>query len=254
MKRVKELATHIKNGERDSANCLLDNIYKENECRAYCVALEKILLTQVAQELNDTVRGFYIDTEKLNTALFSDNPPTRKTVFDSFRDILAESKKEDMEIAFVKAVSYINENLTDSQLCVSSVAEYTGKNERELSELFRKKEGITAGEYINKKRVEKSLYYLQNDETIASASKKSGFSSSETYIRVFKKHMSMTCIEYINNLRLEKSVEQFEQGNTSILDVSLSVGFHNLSYFSKTYKEIIGNLPTNDLKSSQQLE
>ena len=43
------------------------------------------------------------------------------------------------------------------------------------------------------------------------------------FMRFFKKHMSMTCVEYINNLRLEKAVELFEQGETSILDVSLSV-------------------------------
>ncbi len=57
------------------------------------------------------------------------------------------------------------------------------------------------------------------------------------FMRFFKKHMDMTCIEYINNMRLEKSVEQFEQGNTSILDVSLSVGFHNLSYFHRAFKK-----------------
>lgn len=57
------------------------------------------------------------------------------------------------------------------------------------------------------------------------------------FMRFFKKHMNMTCIEYINNLRLEKSVEQFEQGNTSILDVSLSVGFNNLSYFHRAFKK-----------------
>ena len=57
------------------------------------------------------------------------------------------------------------------------------------------------------------------------------------FMRFFKKHMNMTCIEYINNLRLEKSVELFEQGNTSILDVSLSVGFHNLSYFHRAFKK-----------------
>lgn len=56
------------------------------------------------------------------------------------------------------------------------------------------------------------------------------------FMRFFKKHMNMTCIEYINNLRLEKAVEMFEQGNTSILDVSLSVGFHNLSYFHRAFK------------------
>lgn len=57
------------------------------------------------------------------------------------------------------------------------------------------------------------------------------------FMRFFKKHMNMTCVEYINNLRLEKSVELFEQGNTSILEVSLSVGFHNLSYFHRAFKK-----------------
>ena len=57
------------------------------------------------------------------------------------------------------------------------------------------------------------------------------------FMRFFKKHMNMTCVQYINNVRLEKSVEQFERGNTSILDVSLSVGFHNLSYFHRAFKK-----------------
>ena len=57
------------------------------------------------------------------------------------------------------------------------------------------------------------------------------------FMRFFKKYMNMTCIEYINNLRLEKAVELFEKGNTSILDVSLSVGFHNLSYFHRAFKK-----------------
>ena len=57
------------------------------------------------------------------------------------------------------------------------------------------------------------------------------------FMRFFKKHMSMTCVEYINNLRLEKSVELFEKGNSSILEVSLSVGFRNLSYFHRAFKK-----------------
>lgn len=57
------------------------------------------------------------------------------------------------------------------------------------------------------------------------------------FMRFFKKHMSMTCVEYINNLRLQKAVELFEQGETSILEVSLSVGFRNLSYFHRAFKK-----------------
>lgn len=63
------------------------------------------------------------------------------------------------------------------------------------------------------------------------------------FMRFFKKHMNMTCVEYINNLRLEKAVELFEQGNTSVLDVSLSVGFHNLSYFHRAFKKKYGMTP-----------
>ncbi len=68
------------------------------------------------------------------------------------------------------------------------------------------------------------------------------------FMRFFKKHMNMTCIEYINNVRLEKAVELFEQGNTSILDVSLSVGFHNLSYFHRAFKNKYGMTPRSFIK------
>lgn len=72
------------------------------------------------------------------------------------------------------------------------------------------------------------------------------------FMRFFKKHMGMTCIEYINNLRLEKSVELFEQGNTSILEVSLSVGFHNLSYFHRAFKKKYHMTPLSFIKELRQ--
>lgn len=71
------------------------------------------------------------------------------------------------------------------------------------------------------------------------------------FMRFFKKHMSMTCVEYINNLRLEKAVELFEQGETSILDVSLSVGFHNLSYFHRAFKKKYHMTPLSFIKELQ---
>ncbi len=192
MKRVNELTKLIKNGEKSKASSLLDNIYNENECHAYSVALEKILLTETAKELNDSVGGFYIDTEKLKAALFSDNPPTRKTVFDSFRDILCDAAKEDGERAYKKAICYIKQNLTDSQLSVDKVSEYVGVTEKNLIKFFRQYEGKTVGEYISSQRIKLSLSYLENGETVAQTYKKCGFSASETYIRAFKKCMGTT--------------------------------------------------------------
>ena len=68
------------------------------------------------------------------------------------------------------------------------------------------------------------------------------------FMRFFKKHVNMTCVEYVNNVRLEKAVELFEQGNTSILEVSLSVGFHNLSYFHRAFKNKYGMTPRSFIK------
>lgn len=74
------------------------------------------------------------------------------------------------------------------------------------------------------------------------------FFSEYHFMRFFKKHMNMTCVEYINNLRLEKAVELFEQGNTSILDVSLTVGFHNLSYFHRAFHKKYHMTPLSFMK------
>ena len=72
--------------------------------------------------------------------------------------------------------------------------------------------------------------------------------SEYIFLRFFKKHMNMTCVEYLNNLRLEKAVELLEDENASILDVSLSVGFRNLSYFHRAFKKKYHMTPGEFLK------
>ena len=71
------------------------------------------------------------------------------------------------------------------------------------------------------------------------------------FMRFFKKHMHMTVIEYLNNLRMEKAVELFEQGYTSIIEVSMSVGFHSLSYFHKVFREKFSITPKQFLQQLQ---
>lgn len=65
------------------------------------------------------------------------------------------------------------------------------------------------------------------------------------FMRFFKKYMGMSCFDYIKNLRLEKAAELLEQGFLSTMEVSLSVGFHNLSYFYREFKKKYGMTPKN---------
>ena len=103
-----------------------------------------------------------------------------------------------------------------------------------------RKENASADTRVSSDKLKQVLDYIElhyaEPITVSELAKLCYFSDYH-FMRFFKKHMSMTCVEYINNLRLEKSVELFEKGNFSILDVSLSVGFHNLSYFHRAFKK-----------------
>lgn len=63
------------------------------------------------------------------------------------------------------------------------------------------------------------------------------------FMRFFKKYIGMSCLDYIKNLRLEKAAELLEQGTLSTLEISLSAGFHNLSYFHREFKKKYGMTP-----------
>ena len=102
-------------------------------------------------------------------------------------------------------------------------------------------------EYKDRKKDILDILYANGRVSVPELAKMCYFSEYH-FMRFFRKHMNMTCVEYINNLRLEKAVELFEQGNSSILDVSLSVGFHNLSYFHRAFKKKYNMTPLTFMK------
>lgn len=63
------------------------------------------------------------------------------------------------------------------------------------------------------------------------------------FCSVFKKEIGLTFINYLNNYKIEKSKELLKNPNMSLLDVSLSVGYNNQSYFSTVFKKITSKTP-----------
>ena len=63
------------------------------------------------------------------------------------------------------------------------------------------------------------------------------------FMRFFKRCTGVSCGEHIKSLRLEKAAERFSEGETDILEVALSVGFHNLSYFYRACRGKYGITP-----------
>lgn len=65
----------------------------------------------------------------------------------------------------------------------------------------------------------------------------------EYFCRIFKKTIGKTPIEYQNECRIRIADLLLKQGNMSIKEISQSVGFEDVSYFSRVYKKIKGVSP-----------
>lgn len=57
------------------------------------------------------------------------------------------------------------------------------------------------------------------------------------FIRFFKSEIGMTCTEYINLFRVSKAADLLLNTSLSVTNVALEVGFENISYFIKKFKE-----------------
>ncbi len=67
--------------------------------------------------------------------------------------------------------------------------------------------------------------------------------------REFHKITSMTIVEYINALRCKEAKRLISEGQ-GVAAAATAVGFNNLSYFTRTYKKYIGELPSINKKVS----
>ncbi len=64
------------------------------------------------------------------------------------------------------------------------------------------------------------------------------------FCREFKRETGYTVVHYINNLRCREAQKLLKSGNHTVSEAARLCGFENLSYFTRTYKAIIGCTPT----------
>lgn len=83
---------------------------------------------------------------------------------------------------------------------------------------------------------------LSKQITLDSLSKISGY-SNKYLCNIFKTYTSKTPIDYINYLRIENACMIMTNTDKSITEIAFECGFHDLSYFSKTFKNNKGVPP-----------
>jgi len=67
----------------------------------------------------------------------------------------------------------------------------------------------------------------------------------------FKKATGMTVVAYINTIRCNNARKLLQQQKVSVNEVAVKCGFENNSYFSKTFKSVMGCLPSEVLKGKE---
>ncbi len=92
-------------------------------------------------------------------------------------------------------IRYIETNL-EYKIDLSLMAEIFGYNKKYLGRLFSKKVGMSLNEYVNKRRLEKSIALLKNGESVTNSALSVGFNNVTYYNKLFKNEYGITPSEY----------------------------------------------------------
>ena len=111
--------------------------------------------------------------------------------------ILLESMlKLDFDETVEKAVAFINDNLPED-LSIQNITRSIHASKSVLYRGFRANFNCTVGEYINARRIEKSVELLtKTDLSIEEISQKTGFASASYYSKTFKKIKKVSPLKY----------------------------------------------------------
>ncbi len=74
------------------------------------------------------------------------------------------------------------------------------------------------------------------------------------FCRIFKSLTGQTPIEYINYFRINQALRLLEDEDRKIMDIALDLGFNNLSYFVKKFKEYKNCTPSDYRKKKSNFK
>ena len=70
------------------------------------------------------------------------------------------------------------------------------------------------------------------------------YSSEANFIRTFRSTFGETPHRYLQRRRVERAMYMLREGETSVTEICLDVGFTSLGSFTRTFSEIVGESPT----------
>lgn len=174
-----------------------------------------------------------------NDDVFGDvNPDDKAFVFTLKRTTEVESiyKKVIREMYLKKPYYYLNVN----SLVYELASIIFNEKEAEYAPSSVKNKLLPAINYIDE-------HYIENDISIPFLA--SLCEMSENYFRrLFIKYYGTSPIKYINEKKMNYAYEFLKSGLYSVIETAALTGFSDVGYFSRLYKRIKGEMPSDTTK------
>ncbi|MEF3307054.1 helix-turn-helix transcriptional regulator [Paenibacillus sp. GYB003] len=87
------------------------------------------------------------------------------------------------------------------------------------------------------------LAHYTDHFSIAELARQTGLSPSHFRL-LFKKITGMTAVQYQNHIRINKAKDLLMSGECNVTEAALSVGFQDIYYFSRLFKQLTGESPS----------
>lgn len=139
------------------------------------------------------------------------------------------------------------------QACAEEAAGYEFQVRTNLSQLLCLLQSANPGGVPNKKqlraaeRIKNMLRFIQEnfheDLNTSSIARSAGVSESEC-LRCFHTIIGTTPIQYLRQYRIQRSAQLLAQGRDSVSEIAQKCGFQDVSYFTKTFRELRGCAPS----------
>ncbi|MGN0659128.1 MAG: helix-turn-helix domain-containing protein [Emergencia sp.] len=228
--------------EQNQINMDIQNYKREHASMEYPYDLEKVLIDnvidgqvpQAKENVRKLINAFSIleagDLEGIKTKalwlfaiiirIASENDSNLNQTIDTDLDV----------------INRITETETAGELAAvsESLIELITKNM--LSSIYNGRSQIVtrALQFINKNYREKiSLKDIEVNLHV----------NSSYFSTLFKQEMGVTFTDYLNSLKIDHACHLLTETNLSIIDISLSTGFEDQSYFTKVFKKAKGMTP-----------
>ncbi len=106
--------------------------------------------------------------------------------------------KSIQEMTIRSILKYLDNQLDSGEkVNIKSLAVYSGYSSRHIQRLFKDKTGMTAGEYVRRRRVTRAAWLVRlTTRPLSEIGFSMGFDSQQTFSREFKKYIGYTPTEY----------------------------------------------------------